>query len=56
GPAEKCAQLKIGDRLISVNDQVFDNNFSHFDAWNLLKSMPEGMITLKILPCLIKFD
>ena len=47
GGAAAHGVLQPGDRLIVVNDKDF-SNLSHFVAWNFLKSMPEGTITMTI--------
>lgn len=42
GPAEKCGKLEVGDELASVNG--IDVSFmSRFEAWNVLKKLPEGI-------------
>ncbi|XP_076444004.1 uncharacterized protein LOC143282289 [Babylonia areolata] len=46
GPAEKGGVLKVKDELVSVNGEDY-TALRHYEAWNHLKAVPDGDITLR---------
>ena len=47
GAASKNRTLQVGDQIITVND--FDvTTMSRIEAWNLMKKLPDGLVTLVI--------
>ena len=47
GAADKGGILRIGDELRSVNN-VDLSNMARIEAWNFLKKLPDGTVTLVI--------
>lgn len=52
GSADKTGQLKSGDQILSADGRDF-TTMTHYDAWTWLKTLPEGEVTLTILPKLV---
>lgn len=40
-------QLEAGDEFIRVNGTSFEG-MTHYEAWNCLKAIPDGLVTLRI--------
>ncbi|XP_071845657.1 uncharacterized protein [Apostichopus japonicus] len=49
GAADRSKQLNLDDEIVEVNCKKM-NNLTHFDAWTFLKSVPNGVVKLKIIP------
>ena len=47
GPADQSGQLKVNDVILDVNGEDL-SNMRHSDAWQHLKFLPSGEITMKI--------
>lgn len=47
GAASKNGTLRVGDQLISVNGRDV-TVMSRIEAWNLMKKLPDGVVTLVI--------
>lgn len=45
GAADKGGVLKVGDELVSVNT-VDVTGMARIEAWNFLKKLPDGTVTL----------
>ncbi|MPC35079.1 PDZ domain-containing protein 2 [Portunus trituberculatus] len=45
GAADKGGILKVGDELVSVN-AVDVTGMARIEAWNFLKKLPDGTVTL----------
>lgn len=41
GTAEKSGQIKAGDEIISINDQLVER-MTRIEVWNLMKRLPNG--------------
>ena len=48
GPVDKEGSLLEGDELLSVNDQSVQG-MSRAEAWNFLKQLPDGKVTLEVI-------
>lgn len=51
GAADKTGQLKVGDKIMAINGFSL-TNMTHLEAWNLLKTLPDGDISLLIMPAI----
>lgn len=49
GAADRSKQLNLDDEIVEVNGTKM-NNKTHFEAWTFLKSVPNGVVKLKIIP------
>jgi C-terminal processing protease CtpA/Prc len=47
GAASKNSTLRVGDQIISVNDCDV-RSMSRIEAWNLMKKLPDGAVSLII--------
>lgn len=47
GSADQCGQISAGDELVSVND-IDVTGMSRTEAWNLMKRLVNGTVTLGI--------
>ncbi|XP_006873571.1 PREDICTED: PDZ domain-containing protein 2 [Chrysochloris asiatica] len=47
GAAERAGTLEAGDEILAINGQPLVG-LMHFDAWNIMKSVPEGPVQLVI--------
>ncbi|XP_013382984.1 uncharacterized protein LOC106153557 [Lingula anatina] len=47
GSAERSGVLRTGDELRTINGKNL-TKMTHYQAWNMLKSLPEGKVTLQI--------
>lgn len=47
GAAEKCGLLHNGDELLTINGTDV-SCMSKMDAWNLMRKLPEGAVTLTV--------
>ncbi|GAB1605181.1 uncharacterized protein LOC115220334 [Argonauta hians] len=47
GSADRSSEIRVGDEILEVNGTDFRNQ-RHFNAWNHLKFLPEGELTLLI--------
>ncbi|XP_006815396.2 uncharacterized protein LOC100370705 [Saccoglossus kowalevskii] len=48
GVADKCGQLHVGDILVKINGEDVTNK-THFEAWQKLRKLPPGKVTLTIV-------
>ena len=48
GPAARCDNVKVGDKVISVSGRS-TTDLTHLEAWKFLKSLPEGDVEFAIL-------
>ena len=49
GVADRSGLLHVGDEIVEVNSKRL-TNVSHFEAWTYLKSVPIGIVKMKIRP------
>ena len=49
GSADKSGQLKVGDEVVAIHGKNTEG-MSHLEAWKLLKELPDGVVTLTVLP------
>ncbi|XP_043543364.1 PDZ domain-containing protein 2 isoform X1 [Chiloscyllium plagiosum] len=47
GASEQSGRINVGDELLAINGK-FLNGLMHYDAWNIIKSVPEGPVQLVI--------
>ncbi|XP_013370426.1 PREDICTED: PDZ domain-containing protein 2 isoform X2 [Chinchilla lanigera] len=47
GAAEQAGTIEAGDEILAINGKPLAG-LTHFDAWNILKSVPEGPVQLVI--------
>lgn len=47
GPAEKSGLLKVNDEILEVNGRQF-SKMRHYEAWNHLKSLGDGEVSMTI--------
>uniref|UniRef100_A0A673T252 PDZ domain-containing protein 2 n=1 Tax=Suricata suricatta TaxID=37032 RepID=A0A673T252_SURSU len=47
GPAEQAGTIEAGDEILAINGKPLVG-LLHFDAWNIMKSVPEGPVQLVI--------
>ncbi|XP_032887674.1 PDZ domain-containing protein 2 isoform X2 [Amblyraja radiata] len=47
GVSEQSGMIKVGDELLAINGK-FLHGLMHYDAWNIIKSVPEGPVQLLI--------
>ncbi|CAH0562357.1 unnamed protein product [Brassicogethes aeneus] len=47
GAAEKGGDLHVGDEIIAINEKSF-KTCSRIEAWNLMKKLPDGKVTIHI--------
>ncbi|CAK9294368.1 unnamed protein product [Gordionus sp. m RMFG-2023] len=45
GTLDRCGLLSTGDEILMVNDQNTEH-MTHFQAWNFVKSLPDGKVTI----------
>jgi len=45
--ATLLGDLQVGDEILSVNGEDF-RQMSHYEAWNRLKTMPQGTLTIAV--------
>lgn len=47
GDTAAKGRLQAGDEILRVNDYSFEN-VTHFDAWNYLKKLPDGLVRVVV--------
>lgn len=47
GAAEQAGTIEAGDEILAINGKPLVG-LLHFDAWNIMKSVPEGPVQLVI--------
>uniref|UniRef100_UPI00398E5FDF PDZ domain-containing protein 2 n=1 Tax=Pristiophorus japonicus TaxID=55135 RepID=UPI00398E5FDF len=47
GASEQSGMINVGDELLAINGK-FLHGLMHYDAWNIIKSIPEGPVQLLI--------
>lgn len=47
GAAEQAGTIEAGDEILAINGKPLVG-LAHFDAWNIMKSVPEGPVQLVI--------
>ncbi|GAB1299264.1 PDZ domain-containing 2 [Apodemus speciosus] len=47
GAAEQAGRIEAGDEILAINGKPLVG-LAHFDAWNIMKSVPEGPVQLVI--------
>lgn len=47
GAAEQAGTIEAGDEILAINGKPLVG-LVHFDAWNIMKSVPEGPVQLVI--------
>ncbi|XP_059845552.1 PDZ domain-containing protein 2 [Hypanus sabinus] len=47
GISEQSGKIDVGDELLAINGK-FLHGLMHYDAWNIIKSVPEGPVQLLI--------
>ncbi|XP_013790325.1 uncharacterized protein LOC106474179 [Limulus polyphemus] len=50
GDAERVGLLKAGDEIVSMNNQPV-NNMTRTEAWNFMKKLPEGQVSITVKQC-----
>ncbi|XP_070541958.1 PDZ domain-containing protein 2-like isoform X2 [Ptychodera flava] len=48
GAAEKSGSIHVGDVLLKINGEDVSEK-THFEAWTILKKLPDGKVTLEIV-------
>ncbi|XP_038646641.1 PDZ domain-containing protein 2 isoform X1 [Scyliorhinus canicula] len=47
GASEQSGMIDVGDELLAINGK-FLHGLMHYDAWNIIKSVPEGPVQLLV--------